>query len=193
MAAINLLRLSLNVQSVQVRATSLCTEVIYYSPGLLYLPCPLPCLCTLPPACDPCPMSRSAVTLSRRVSASASASPSSQSRCCQYAPAAGPPALPSSASAITPAVARPHTSTLALLQLQLSILCVAESSEVTARRGGVGASTARLLHRWQFRYALESVVDEVLGVDCEYPSLVSMCAGIAYHNHNLTCRLGSYR
>lgn len=95
-------------------------------PGLPYLPCPLPCLCSLPPVCDPCPHV-----------ARCGHAPSPCQRQSQF------PVTPlpicarcrsvrlASASAITSAVARPHThthtSTLAPLQLQLSILCVAES------------------------------------------------------------------
>ena len=69
------------------------------------------CASCRPPAIHvlPVPMSRSAVTLSRRVSASAaSASPSPSARHAAANMRPLPVALPS-ASAITPAVARPHT------------------------------------------------------------------------------------
>lgn len=125
-AAINLLRSLVScVCAVQPRYTP---SPYYCTVHVCSTKSPLPGYCIFHVrfhACAPCrppaihvlsvPMSRSAVTLSRRVSASASASPSpspspsSQSRCCQYAPAAR--ALPS-ASAITPAVARPHTLTV---------------------------------------------------------------------------------
>jgi hypothetical protein len=118
-------------------------------PGLLYLPCPLPCLCTLPP-CDPCPLvakcghaqsscqrqrlrqSQFPVTLlpicARRRSVRLAQCQCHHTRCCTST--------------------RTHTSTLALLQLRLSILCVAESrqGDREARRCvGVDCESAALL------------------------------------------------
>ena len=107
------------------------------------------------------PMSRSAVTLSRRVSASAasaSPSPSSQSRCCQYAPTARRLAQRQCHHTRCCTSTHTYTSTLALLQLQLSILCVAESrqDDREARRcEAVNCEAAALL----VMYALENPHD----------------------------------
>lgn len=94
------------------------------------------CLCARPPACDPCRTNgRSAVTLSR-VSQRLPVTVPMRAAVCHR-------------SACLPSHPRCCTSTRRRsLALQLSILCMAESSRrlaTTARRGGVRASAARVV------------------------------------------------
>jgi hypothetical protein len=129
-------------------------------------------LCVRPPACDPCSMSRV-----RSRSVVVVSAPAPLPLPVSHGANACPPAvcLRSARPAITPAVARPHTSTVAL---QLSILYVAASRRrlrllaMAARRGGEGVDcegAALLAGVLADAWHAGRMLAGRLGVDCEYP------------------------